>query len=284
MARWRLDVAYDGTRFHGFAAQPGQRTVAGELQLALDRLCRLGGEPRLVCAGRTDAGVHALAQVVHVDLPDGVTVPRSDDLLEAATMQRHLNAKLPSDVVVTRAQMVEDAFDARHSATERSYRYLIDVGRAADPLLVATTWHVDAPLNRAHMDEATALLIGEHDFRSFCRRTPGTTPEDPLMRRVHRAAWSDEHRVDHHLGAGPLLRFDIAANAFCHRMVRSLVGQLVAIGLGHSSVAELRILLTTPDRHRAADPAPGKGLCLIGVEYGHGEPQPGCTVDDEEGS
>lgn len=268
MARWRLDVAYDGTQFHGFAAQPGQRTVAGVLQLALERLCRLGGEPRLVCAGRTDAGVHATGQVVHVDLPDHLAVPRTGVPMTDEAMVQHLNAKLPDDVVVAAATVVGEDFDARFSATARHYRYLVDAGPVADPLLARLAWHVAGPIDRAVLDAATSLVVGEHDFRSFCRRVPGTTAADPIPRRVLAASWSTAPRRDAIVGAGSLLRFDVEANAFCHQMVRSLVGQLIAVGRGRATVDDVAELLASPDRHRAADPAPGHGLCLTHVTYG----------------
>ncbi|MEI6701465.1 MAG: tRNA pseudouridine(38-40) synthase TruA [Actinomycetota bacterium] len=268
--RWRLDVAYDGSAFHGFASQPGLVTVAGALEVALQRLCRLEGLPRLVCAGRTDAGVHALAQVVHVDLPEHLPPSRNGEALDERLMLRGLNHKLPASVKVTAVSRVADSFDARRSATERAYRYLVDEGLAPDPLLRHMAWHVDGPLDVAAMNEASKLLLGSHDFRSFCRRVPGTSPDEEIVRKVLSAAWSVQDRESAHPGSARLLRFDIHANAFCHTMVRSLVGQLVAIGAGRSGNDELELLLSISDRHRAADPAPGHGLCLIGVTYGVG--------------
>ncbi len=268
--RWRLDVAYDGSAFHGFASQPGLITVAGALEVALQRLCRLEGLPRLVCAGRTDAGVHALAQVIHVDLPEDLPPSRNGEVLDERLMLRGLNHKLPASVKVTAVSRVADSFDARRSATRRSYRYLVDEGLAPDPLLRHMAWHVDGPLEVADMNEASQLLLGSHDFRSFCRRVPGTSPLEGIVRNVLSAEWSIEEREAAHPASARLLRFDIAANAFCHTMVRSLVGQLVAIGAGRSGMEELQLLLSVSDRHRAADPAPGHGLCLVGVTYGVG--------------
>ena len=268
--RWRLDVAYDGSAFHGFASQPGLVTVAGALEVALQRLCRLEGLPRLVCAGRTDAGVHALAQVVHVDLPEHLPASRNGEELDERLMLRGLNHKLPASVQVTAVAQVADSFDARRSATERAYRYLLDEGLAPDPLLRHMAWHVDGPLDLDAMNDASQLVVGSHDFRSFCRRVPGTSPLEGIVRNVLSAKWSVEQRETAHPASARLLRFDIRANAFCHTMVRSLVGQLVAIGAGRSSNDELELLLSVSDRHRAADPAPGHGLCLIGVTYGPG--------------
>jgi len=270
--RWRLDVAYDGTTFHGFASQPSEaiETVAGALQLALQRLCRLEGSPFLVCAGRTDTGVHALAQVVHVDLPKDLPRSRNGDLLEEHEMLRGLNSKLPKAITVTKVERVPDSFDARRSATERRYRYLVDEGLAPDPLLRHLAWHVDGPLDLFAMEQAAQLLVGSHDFRSFCKKVPGQLADEPIVRNVHFANWRVEHREAAHPASARLLRFEIGANAFCHRMVRSLVGQLVAIGRGKCGEEELTFLLENPDRHRAADPAPGSGLCLIGVSYPDG--------------
>jgi tRNA pseudouridine38-40 synthase len=270
--RWRLDVAYDGTTFHGFAPQPSEAlpTVAGALQLALQRLCRLEGLPHLVCAGRTDTGVHALAQVIHVDLPDELPPSRKGEPFDELTMLRGLNSKLPAPVAVTKVARVSMSFDARRSATERRYRYLVDEGLAPDPLLRHVAWHVDGPLDLEAMQSAAQLVLGSHDFRSFCKKVPGSSSAEPIVRNVHFANWSVEHREAAHPASARLLRFEIGANAFCHRMVRSLVGQLVAIGRGRYGSEELVVLLGHPDRHRAADPAPGSGLCLIGVSYGDG--------------
>jgi tRNA pseudouridine38-40 synthase len=272
--RWRLDVAYDGTTFHGFAPQQSEdiATVAGTLQQALQRLCRLEGLPFLVCAGRTDAGVHALAQVVHVDLPVGAAKGRNGEPLEPPEILRSLNAKLPNTVTVTAVSRVPSTFDARRSATERRYRYLVDEGVAPDPLMRSLAWHVDGPLDLHAMDDAAGALVGSHDFRSFCKRVAGTSAADPIPRLVRSASWREVDRADAHVGSGRLLRFDIAANAFCHQMVRSLVGQLVDIGRGRSSRSDLALLLSDPDRHRAAQPAPGHGLCLVGVSYDDAQP------------
>ena len=268
--RWRLDVAYDGTTFHGFAPQPGEalETVAGALQLALQRLCRLEGLPFLVCAGRTDTGVHALAQVIHVDLPEELPRSRKGEPFDELTMLRGLNSKLPAAVTVTKVAQVDKSFDARRSATERRYRYLVDEGLAPDPLLRHLAWHVDGPLDLQVMESAAQLLVGSHDFRSFSKKVPGSSSQEPIVRNVHFAHWSIEPREAAHPASARLLRFEIGANAFCHRMVRSLVGQLVAIGRHRCEAEELTFLLAHPDRHRAADPAPGNGLCLIGVSYG----------------
>jgi tRNA pseudouridine38-40 synthase len=261
--RWRLLVAYDGAAFRGFALQPEVPTVAGALRLALGRTARLPEPPALTCAGRTDAGVHARGQVVHVDLPpmpfDGIGLARA------------LNRQLAPSIVVLSATAVSDEFDARRSATARRYRYLVWNAAAPDPLLAPTTWHVRDPLDLRAMSAAADVLLGTHDFRAFCRRKPGTSADEPIVRRVTRATWSLDRGPEvadaTDIAGGRLLRFDIEANSFCHQMVRSVVGSLVEVGRGMGNAATLLERLRSATRHRAADPAPALGLCLISVRY-----------------
>lgn len=266
-SRWRLSVAYRGSSFHGFAAQPGQRTVAGELQRALGVVCRLEEPPLVVCAGRTDAGVHATAQVIHVDLPSPLPEGR-DGVIDERHLVRNLNKLLDEHVSVLRATEVPATFDARHSARWRRYRYLIHEGPVAEPLLADLAWHVEGPLDVRAMAQAVGALLGSHDFRSFCRRVPGTGPEEPIVRLVTDASVQvvDGGGVAD-LTAGRLIRIELQASSFCHQMVRSIVGQLVDLGQGRSSAADLVTLLRSHSRQGAARPAPAAGLCLIGVGY-----------------
>jgi tRNA pseudouridine38-40 synthase len=269
-ARWRLDLAYRGTAFHGFAKQPGQPTVAGDLADALARVARLEEGPHIVCAGRTDAGVHATAQVVHVDLPSPMPGGR-DGELGPAELLRSLNRQLGDDVAVLDARVVEPGFDARHSATWRRYRYLIHDSGVADPLLTSLAWQVEGPLDVRAMSQAVGAFIGSHDFRAFCRRAPGTNSAEPIVRRVT-DAWVEalvpDGSID--LVGGRLVRVEIQASSFCHQMVRSVVAQLVEVGLGRSNAAEIMGLLEAGTRQGAAQPAPPEGLCLIGVGYPEG--------------
>ena len=224
--------------------------------------------PILTCAGRTDAGVHARGQVVHVDLPP---VP-----FDGVGLSRALNRQLAPSIVVLRAVEVSDEFDARRSALARCYRYLVWNAPTPDPLLDPVVWHVRDHLDLRAMEAASDVLLGTHDFRSFCRRKPGTSPEEPIMRRVTRAKWFlEEGRDLDDIGAGRLLRFEIEANSFCHQMVRSLVGSLVEVGRGRANAATLLERLRANSRHRAADPAPAQGLCLVSVDYGGGPGLPG---------
>jgi tRNA pseudouridine38-40 synthase len=265
--RWRLLIAYDGAAFRGFAVQPEVPPVAGALRQALERTARLSQPPVLTCAGRTDAGVHARGQVVHVDLPN---IP-----YDGTGLARALNRQLAPLVVVRRADEVGPGFDARRSATGRTYRYLVWNAPDPDPLLAPVAWHVSNPLDLGSMRTASDVLLGSHDFRSFCRRPVGTDASEPIVRRVTTARWRvDEgpEAVDALQGAGEgrLLRFEIAAGSFCHQMVRSLVASLVEVGRGRENAAGLMERLRATTRHRMADPAPAHGLCLVSVAYDEG--------------
>jgi tRNA pseudouridine38-40 synthase len=265
--RWRLLIAYDGAAFRGFALQPAVPTVAGALRSALERTARLSEPPTITCAGRTDAGVHARGQVVHVDLPP---IPYDE-----AGLARALNRQLAPEVVVREAREVGGDFDARRSASGRSYRYLVWNAPAPDPLLAPIAWHVRDQLDLVAMRTATDVLLGSHDFRSFCRRPPGRDAGEPMVRRVTRARWSvdsgpeatDADSLDAPAGPARLLRFDIEANSFCHQMVRSLVGALVEVGRGRENAAGLLERLRAVSRHMMPDPAPASGLCLVSVAY-----------------
>ena len=280
--RWRLRLAYDGRGFHGFAAQEGLETVAGALAAALSRVART--PVTLTCAGRTDAGVHALDQVVHVDLPADRSAA-----LDPAAVVKSCNSQVGPRIVVRSAEIAPEGFDARHSATARRYRYLVVNAPVADPLLAGLTWHVADPLDLRSMAAAADALLGEHDFRAFCRRVPGTEASDPINRRVLDARWTrldgrppgartagtseldaDRRSTGASLApvVGDLLAFEIEANAFCHQMVRSLVGTLVDVGRGRRRPSDILHILRSADRSRAAQPAPPQGLTLMAVRYG----------------
>jgi tRNA pseudouridine38-40 synthase len=244
--------------------------VGGALAEALTRVTQT--EVALTCAGRTDAGVHALDQVVHFDLPARVAAE-----LDPAAVMRSVNRQLAPAIVVREAGPVPSTFSARRSATGRRYRYLVVNGPVADPLLAGTAWHVSDPLDLRTMAAAADALVGEHDFRAFCRRAPGTTADDPIFRRVTDARWS---LIDGSTGKalvpveGRLLAFEIEANAFCHQMVRSLVGTLVDVGRGRKRASDITWILRSADRQQASQPAPPGGLTLMAVHYGEG---PACS-------
>ena len=278
--RWRLKVAYDGSGFRGFAAQDGQPTVAGVLAEALGRVTRTA--VTLTCAGRTDAGVHASGQVVHFDVPAEVAAG-----LDPEAVVRSCNSQLAPAVVVRELEPAPEGFDARRTATARCYRYLVVNAPVPDPLLAGLAWHVADPLDLRSMKAAADALVGEHDFRAFCRRVPGGGPGDPIPRRVIDARWSvlsSSPGPDPADGSrdgpspfstvpalaptvGRLLAFEIEANAFCHQMVRSLVGTLVDVGRGRKRPSDLVWILRSADRRHASQPAPPHGLCLAAVRY-----------------
>ena len=281
--RWRLRVAYDGSGFHGFAAQAGLPTVAGALSDALSRIART--PVTLTCAGRTDAGVHALDQVVHFEVP-----AERSEALDPAALLKSCNGQVGPSIVVREAGVAPEGFDARRSATARRYRYLVVNAPVGDPLLAGLTWHVPDPLDIRAMAAAADALLGEHDFRAFCRRVPGTTPDDPIPRRVLDARWtkldgrptSARTAGTSDIGAaksgattgaalapavGDLLAFEIEANAFCHQMVRSLVGTLIDVGAGKKRPSDMLHILRSADRSKASQPAPPQGLTLMAVRY-----------------
>ena len=265
--RWRLDLAYDGAGLHGFADQPDHPTVVGLLRATLHQQFQLDELPFIVGAGRTDTGVHAFAQTIHVDLP--TPLYRDDKGPEAQRLVRSLNAQLAGRIRVLRAMPVSDEFHARFSAQWRAYRYL--VVPTGGPGLAATSalaWTVAGPLDVSVMNRAAASALGEHDFRAFCKRAEGTTAEEPIRREVLAATW---HEIPDSAGIQPdgptLLRFDIRATSFCHNMVRSLTSALVAVGQGKLPESEIVSRLASRDRTGLPSPAPAAGLALIGVGY-----------------
>jgi len=239
-------VSYDGAGFHGFAAQREVRTVGGALAAALERYLRHTVE--LTCAGRTDRGVHAQGQVVSFDA-------RAD--ADPQSIQRVLNRTLRPSIVVRAAEVAPPSFDARRWATARCYRYTVRNDPVPDPFSAGTAWHVPDPLDLPAMRLACDPLYGEHDFSSFCRRP--ADPDTSLVRVVRDARWLD-------LGDG-VLRFDIEASAFCHQMVRSVVGTMVQVGLGRRLAGEMTGVIAARSRAAAAQPAPPHGLCLWSVDY-----------------
>jgi tRNA pseudouridine38-40 synthase len=243
----KLTVAYDGTEFHGFAAQRAQRTVEEVLG---DVLAPLVGAPvKLTCAGRTDTGVHAWGQVVSAPLaPDAEVDP--------AIVVRAVSAQLGPEVVVRDAEIADGAFNARRSARWRSYRYTIVNRPVADPFLARHTWWMPEPLDLRRLRLGADPFVGEHDFATFCRRGPeGST----TVRRILDSNWVD-------LGDG-VLRYDVRATAFCTRMVRSIVGMLVDVGVGTLTPGDVMRILRARDRAQAGTVAPARGLCLWDVGY-----------------
>ena len=256
--RIRIDLAYDGTDFHGWASQPGLRTVQGELQTALATSFRLDEPLWVTCAGRTDTGVHARGQVVHVDVDDAVVAASAgrsqQPVLDA--LVRRLNGILPSDVRVHGAREAAAGFDARFSALWRLYAYRIaDDPAAYDPLRRHHVLHWPRPLDLSLMNVAAADLVGLHDFAGFCKAREGAT----TIRTIQTLVWErDETGV---------AVAKVVADAFCHGMVRALVGCLVAIGEGRKDLSWAREVLGHPVRTSAVHAASPRGLTLEEVGY-----------------
>lgn len=251
----RLLVAYDGTDFHGFAASPGVPTVMGALSAEVARIVRRPVE--LVGAGRTDAGVHAWGQVVSGPIPPGTDLGR---------LVHSLNRLCGPAIAVREANWADPDFSARFSATARTYRYRTWNDPAPNPLAARHSWHVIAPLDVDAMNAGAAALIGDHDFSSFCRRpkVAGDRPEPSMVRRLITARWE---RGDESTGPDSMLEFEITASAFCHQMVRSIVGTLVDVGHGRRSADSIGAILEARDRQAAGQVAPPTGLILWHVDY-----------------
>ena len=239
----RLLVSYDGTKFSGFQIQPDQRTVQGTLEDSLSRLAK--APVRLHAAGRTDAGVHALGQVVSIADPGDLTPD---------VVMRAMPSLLPSDVAVVDAQTGPAGFDARASAQWRSYVYLLWCSEAPNPLYNRfALWirdRVDVPL----LAEAMRKIIGRHDFSSFGRLRSDQTPE---RRIIEATAVAD----------GPFVRVRVTGEAFLHQMVRSLVGTALEVGRGRKPVSFMTEALMARQRSAAGPVAPAHGLALVDVGY-----------------
>ena len=245
--RIRLDVAYDGAGFHGWAAQPGLRTVEGELSAALATVLRVPSVS-LTCAGRTDTGVHARGQVVHTDLDE---LPEGPERLA-----RRLNGVLADDLRVTRVVEAPAGFDARFSALWRRYAYRVaDRPATVDPLRRGHVLAWPRPVDEQLMNAAALALVGEHDFAAFCKQREGAT----TIRALLELSWSRE--PDGLLVAG------VRADAFCHSMVRSLVGCLLTVGEGRRPVEWASSVLARAERDSAVLVAPAHGLTLEEVCY-----------------
>ncbi len=283
--RVRMDLAYDGTFFRGWAAQPGLRTVQGELTEALSTILRV--PVQLTVAGRTDAGVHASHQVVHFDVDDeawqalsgrnGVDPAQALRRRTQALLKRAANPKTTSrpelglvalgesagngaDIVVGAVSQVGGDFDARFSALRRTYRYRVADGVARhDPRLRSSVLWTDQELDLEAMNRSLQPLLGEHEFLSYCKPRQGAS----TIRSLLAAAWS---RPESGVDAG-LAVFEVSADAFCHHMVRSLVGATLTVGQGRNSEEWPAELLARRSRELAAPLAPAHGLTLEAITY-----------------
>jgi tRNA pseudouridine38-40 synthase len=250
VTRLRIDLAYDGGGFHGFARQPDTRTVQGVLEDALWRCWRRKQDEPVTTtvAGRTDAGVHAECQTVHVDAPPGD--------IDTARLRRALDRLCGHEITIWDVRTVPDDFDARFDAVRRRYRYRLCDDDAMDPHWRHTTWHVGPPpLDVDAMTTGGRQLLGEHDFSSFCRRSG----DQHLRRRL------DVLEVER--TADGAVAVQVHGPAFCHQMVRSIVGCLVPVGRGRRAPDEVGRILRTRDRAAVGQVAPPHGLTLVGVDY-----------------
>lgn len=249
-----LTVAYDGTPFCGFARQPGRLTVQGSIEQALRTLYRRDVDT--VCAGRTDAGVHARAQVVSFDLSDEEFAARP-----ARSLKRSLNALVDDRIAVTAVQEAPAGFSARFDAVERVYRYFIFTGDYRPVLMADRVWHLPKPLDVDAMRAGAAHLIGEHDFKSFCMAV--SAEGKPTCRNV------SSIDVDCVTIAGEenAVAIRVVGNAFLHSMVRTIVGTLAMVGRGQRDPAWVAEVLAARDRRAAGETAPAAGLYFWQVNY-----------------
>ncbi len=270
-ARIMAGLAYEGTAYRGFAAQNSFRTVAGDFQDAFEKITSF--KPSIVCAGRTDAGVHALGQVIHWDIPSEIVernahlaVRNSDKdsgtFLLLNKWFRSLNKMLAPECTLFELDFAPPDFHARYSAIYRRYRYDINLSRYQDPRVRGICWHMEEALDVSEMEKALETLVGEHNFAAFCRRPPGAESGLPIIRRVDSASFAVCEVYGYNM-----LRLEIQANAFCHQMIRSLVGLLAAIGLGRLRRDVLNEKISSGDRDGMPSLAPPGGLCLTEVGY-----------------
>jgi len=241
--RVRVDLSYDGAGFHGWATQPGLRTVQETVESAIATVLRLDERPQLTCAGRTDTGVHARGQVVHVDLDD----------VDPSVLERRLRRVLPDDIAIRAVAAAPAGFDARFAAIERRYVYRLCDG-VPDPLTRSSVVAWPKPLDIVLMNQAATQLVGEHDFASFCKKREGATTIRTLLEL-------SAERI------GDVVETTVRADAFCHSMVRSLMGALTAAGEGRHSPDLAAELLAAQVRDPRVKVMPAHGLTLEEVVY-----------------
>lgn len=247
-----LKLGYRGAEFAGFAAQPGQRTVAGELERALETLLHRSVE--LTCAGRTDAGVHAISQYISVPIYAAEQEHSGNALL------RGLSALLPDDISPLALYLAPQGFSARFDAVLRSYRYRIAAGGPRPVMAWNHAWWLRAGLDVDAMNAAAQLLVGEHDFKSFCKAI--SAEGKPTKRYLESISVTMQEECDEQL-----VCIDVVGNAFLHSMVRTIAGTLVEVGRGHRDIAWIASVLEACDRKAAGPCAPAKGLTFTNVTY-----------------
>ncbi|NNC74248.1 MAG: tRNA pseudouridine(38-40) synthase TruA [Acidimicrobiia bacterium] len=242
MPVYRLDIAYDGGGFRGYAKQPTVPTIQADLEMVIADLV---GPVETVVAGRTDAGVHARHNVVSFE---------TEAEVDLARLRRSANTRLGPEVVVTDAGVAPDGFSARFSATGRRYQYRIFTGDHPDPFTADFTWWVEHDLDMEAMNTAAGAFVGEQDFTSLCRKAGDRS----MVRHVRHASWSQD---------GPLCTYDVEASSFCHQMVRSMVAICVDAGRDKIDPASVPEILAALDRQAGRGVAPPHGLMLWEVSY-----------------
>ncbi|MGB6975023.1 MAG: tRNA pseudouridine(38-40) synthase TruA [Terracidiphilus sp.] len=263
---WRLTLSYDGTDYHGWQVQPGERTIQGELQAALERVTGEGPLPQ--GSGRTDAGVHALGQVA--SFPLAARIP-------AQNLLRALNRTLPEAIRVVEARVAAEGFHARHSAIAKTYEYRVFRGEICPPSLARYVYACRWPFDFEALQAAAWEFVGEHDFLSFAATDPELAQREgydslprrahpltgPSVRRIFLSDWEQRETAD-----GTLLVYRVRGNGFLHHMVRNLAGTMLDVGRGYRRVEEIAAMLAARRRVAAGPTAPACGLFLHSVEYG----------------
>lgn len=250
MYRYEITFAYDGTNFSGFQIQPHKRTVEQVLKNAVNKIAK-HPDPAIsvIGSGRTDAGVHALNQVAHFDIPYHL----SND-----SMRKALNSILPLDILVKRAEEVTPDFHARYSAHRKTYRYRVDQGEFVNPFKRNYTAHFKYPLNLAKMKEAAKDFIGEHDFTSFV--ASGSQAKSNVRTVEKISIYRDEHDNE--------VIFEFTGNGFLYNQIRIMVAFLLEVGSNQRPVSDVKRVLAAKDRTQARMTAPASGLYLVSVDYG----------------
>lgn len=250
MYRYKITFAYDGTNFAGFQIQPHQRTVEQTLKTIVNRMAKNPEPPlNVIGSGRTDAGVHALNQVAHFDLP--ILIPNE-------SMVRALNSQLPLDIVVKKAELVDESFHARYNAHRKRYRYRVSQGEFVNPFRRNYTAHYKYPVDVAKMDQAAQDLLGEHDFTSFV--ASGSQAKSNVRTIYEAHVWREESSGE--------ICFDFVGNGFLYNQVRIMVALLLEIGNGQRPVNDVPRVIAAKDRQEARMTAPAEGLYLVKVDYG----------------
>ena len=253
MRKIKAVVQYDGSGFSGYELQPGKRAVRSEIEAALQKLFQ--EKTKLVSASRTDAGVHALGQVVNFSIKNNI---------QPSKIAPALNSVLPEDIRIIAAEVVGPEFNARYAAKKKEYEYLICNGPNCPPHLRRIVWLVKPPLDLGAMKQAAKLLVGRHDFASFCAAHSDDTD---FVRTIHSFVISHSSLVIWSGSSFPVIRLRVVGNGFLYKMVRNMVGTLVEVGLGKIKAADVKNILKAKDRKLAGRTAPAQGLSLVKISF-----------------